>query len=312
MDLSIIIISWNTKQLLQDCLDSIYKTTHNIKFEIFVVDNASSDGSPAMVERLFKKVILVKNKENIGFAKANNIAFPLVNGRYVLLLNSDTVVKQFSLDRAVEFMDKNGRVGALTPKILNADGSIQHPCYVKEPSIYVEFYECFELERILKIARNDSIPANDSICEVAHACGCSLFFRKEALDEVGNLDENMIFSYEDADICIRIRRNGWLIFYYPGSQIVHFGGASRSKHKTKVINAMLQSKYAFYKKYHGRLYISGVAACLILSSFIKGMVMTSMLFSKKRRTAGKSYIKYYWSIIFWHFKLNKKNNNNLN
>lgn len=303
MDLSIIIISWNTKQLLLDCIESIYKTTKKINFEIIVVDNASNDGSAEMVDKIFKKVILVENNENIGFARANNVAFPLAAGRYVLLLNSDTIVLQGSLDLAVEFMNKNGGLGALTPKILNADGSIQHPCYIKEPSISAEFYESFELQRIFNLRRNDSIPAKDVVCEVAHACGCSLFFRKEALDQVGYLDERMIFSFEDADICIRIRRKGWRILYYPDSRIVHFGGASRSKHKNKAVNAILQSKYAFYRKYHGRLYVSALAVCLIASALIKALIATGLLFSKNSRSVGKSYINYYWAIIFWHIKL---------
>lgn len=305
MDLSIIIISWNTKQLLQDCLESIYKTTDRISYEIFVVDNASDDGSVEMVKDTFENVILIENDVNMGFARANNVAFPLAVGRYVLLLNSDTVVLPGALDLAVEFMDKNGDLGALTPKILNADGSIQHPCYIKEPSLFVEFYESFELGEIFKLKRNDSIPAGDAVCEVAHACGCSLFFRKDALDKVGYLDERMIFSFEDADICIRIRKSGWRILYYPYSQIVHFGGASRNKHKNKAVNAMLQSKYVFYRKYHGRLFIFALTVCLITSSLIKGPIKAVSLFSADKRSSGIFYVKYYWSIILWHIKFYK-------
>jgi GT2 family glycosyltransferase len=305
MDLSIIIISWNTRQLLQDCIESIYEISGKINYEIFVVDNASSDGSADMVKSSFEKVILIENDSNMGFARANNVAFPLATGRYVLLLNSDTVVLPEALDLAVKFMDKNVDLGALTPRILNADGSTQHPCYIKEPSLYVEFYEAFELGEIFKLKRNDSIPAEDVVCEVAHACGCSLFFRKEALDKVGYLDERMIFSFEDADICIRIRKAGWRILYYPDSKVVHFGGASRSKHQNKAVNAMLQSKYVFYRKYHSSLFIFALALCLIGSALIKGLIKSTTLFSSSKRSVGIAYVKYYWSIILWHIKANK-------
>lgn len=303
MGLSIIIISWNTKQLLQDCLESIYKTTNEVSYEIIVVDNASSDGSVEMVKTEFGKVILIENDVNMGFARANNVAFPQAVGRYVLLLNSDTVVLPGSLDLAVEFLDKNSDVGALTPKILNADGSIQHPCYVKEPSLGAEFYDAFELRRILHLERTDTKPAGDVVCEVAHACGCSLFFRKEALEKVGYLDERMIFSFEDADICMRIRRSGWKILYFPESKIIHFGGASRKKHENKAVDATLQSKYVFYNKYHGKLYVIALAACLIISAFIKGLIKAASLVRARKRSAGIPYVKYYWSIILWHMKL---------
>jgi GT2 family glycosyltransferase len=305
MDLSIIIISWNTKQLLQDCLESIYNTADRISFEIFVVDNASGDASVEMVKEKFEKVIIIENSVNMGFARANNVAFPLAIGRYVLMLNSDTVVLDGALGLAVDFMDTNASAGALTPKILNADGSTQHPCYVKEPSLFLEVFESFELGKLFKLKRDDSIPAEDTVCDVAHACGCSLFFRKEALDIVGYLDERMIFTFEDADICIRIRRGGWRILYYPGSQIVHLGGASRDKHQNKAVNAMLQSKYAFYRKYHGRLFIFTLALCLIIGAAIKGLIKAVSLFSARKRSGGILALKYYWSIILWHIKSKK-------
>lgn len=303
MDLSIIIISWNTKQLLYDCLESIYKTTNDVSYEIIVVDNASSDGSVEMVKNEFGKVILIENDVNMGFARANNVAFPQAVGRYVLLLNSDTVVLPGSLDLAVAFLDKNSDVGALTPKILNADGSIQHPCYVKEPSLGTEFFDSFELGRIFKLKRTDTSPAEAAVCEVAHACGCSLFFRKEALDKVGYLDERMIFSFEDADICIRIRRAGWRILYYPESKIVHFGGGSSRKHNDRVVNAMLQSKYVFYRKYHGNLYVIALAISLITSAFVKELIFVMLLLQAKKRAQRLSVVKYYGSIISWHLRL---------
>jgi hypothetical protein len=302
MDLSIIIINWNTKQLLRECVESVYKTTKNINFEIIVVDNASSDGSVEMVKKEFDKVILIENDVNMGFAKANNVGFPLAVGRYVLLLNSDTVVQPDALDSAVKFLDINKEVGALTPKIFNADGTIQHPGYLKEPSLTAEIYDAFELRKIFKIERSDTRPAEDDVYEVAHACGCSLFIRNEALDKVGYLDDQMIFSFEDADICIRIRRAGWHILYFPDSHIIHFGGASRGKHNSRAVNAMLQSKYVFFRKYHNGLYVTTLATCLVFSAIIKVLVMSILMIRSNMRSQQLSSLKYYWSIVMWHLR----------
>lgn len=301
MDLSIIIVNWNTKKLLFECLESIYKNTKEIALEIIVIDNASADGSAEMIKRNYTKVNLIKSDINLGFARANNIAFEHTTGRYILLLNSDTVVKEKALDLAVSFLDQNKRVGALTPMILNDDESIQHPCYIKDPSLISELYDAFELTRLFGIKRLDSIPAQNTVCNVLHACGCSLFLRKEAIDKVGYLDERMIFSYEDADICFRIRKNGWIIQYYPESKIIHYGGASRSKHKRRAVDAMLKSKYVYYGKYHSSIYIYAISIILILSSSIKLIIYYMLLFNKSTRDKTKIKIYYYIAIIKWHF-----------
>jgi GT2 family glycosyltransferase len=304
MDLSIVVISWNTKQLLRDCLESIYKSTHNISFEIIVVDNASIDGSVEMVKNEFSKIILIENDVNVGFAKANNIAFPFASGSYVLLLNSDTVVQLGALDSAVGFMNQHHDVGGLTPKILNSDGTIQHPGYIKEPSLETEIYDAFELRRVLKLERTDTRAAESEVYDVAHACGCSLFLRKDALVRIGYLDERMIFSFEDADICMRVRKDGWRITYFPESRIVHLGGASRSKHNNRAVNAMLQSKYVFFRKYYGGLYLIALAIILISSSLIKMFIYAVLSLQVTKRSQRTSSLRYYWSIIRWHFKLN--------
>jgi GT2 family glycosyltransferase len=304
MDLSIVIINWNTSEILRDCLNSIYNTIKKVNFEIIVVDNASVDGSIEMIKDNFKSVILIQNSENLGFAKANNIAFPICRGRYILMLNSDTLTLPDSIDLAVDFLDRNSSVGALTPKIFNSDGSIQHPCYVKEPTLASEFYDAFSLGTILKLRRFDSVPAENKTCDVAHACGCSLFFRKIALEEVGYLDERLIFSFEDADICIRIRSASWKVVYYPDSHIIHFGGLSRIKNNG-VVSAMLQSKYFFYSKYHGDLHRLILIILLVTSSTIKAIVYSLSLLNQKNKKQKKMYINYYMSIVLWHFNYKK-------
>lgn len=302
-DLSIVIVNWNTKELLKNCLESVYAATKQIEFEIFVVDNASSDGSAEMVKSEFGGIRLIMNSENMGFARANNVAFPLATGRYVLLLNSDTVVLPGALDGAVAFMDRHPESGALAPKILNSDGSIQHPCYVREPSLLVEIHDAFELARFF--GRPDAEPAGDSVCEVAHACGAALFIRKAVLDKIGYLDETMVFSFEDADICIRTRREGWKLFHCPESEIVHLGGASRRKHGNRAVNATLYSKYRFYGKYHGRIYLAALAAVLVSSSILKLAIFGLLyLLQPKNREIRKLQMEYCIAVLSWH--MNRK------
>lgn len=302
MDLSIIIINWNTERLLRECLESVDSAIDGFDCEVLLVDNASSDGSVDMVKQSFQDVILIENDENIGFSRANNVALPLAKGRYILLLNSDTLVPRGSLKLAIDFLDENKDVGALTPKILNGDGSIQHPCYVKEPSITSELFGLFALGRVLGIESPDTQPAGSEVSDVAHGCGCSLFLRKEAIDQVGYLDERMLFSYEDVDICVRIRRAGWRMCYFPASEITHLGGASTAKKANRALEARLLSKYAFFNKYHGKVFIATLTVCSVFSAFLRFVISAILLLSPKKNSTSILEVKYYWALMLWHLK----------
>jgi GT2 family glycosyltransferase len=299
-DLSVIIINWNTKKLLRDCLKSIEENKGCISLQIIVVDNASTDGSVEMIRTEFPKIDLIINKENLGFARANNAALPLVNGRYVFLLNSDTVVNSGTFDSSVSFLNEHKEVGCLAPKILNADGSVQHPCYIKEPSLVTEFISCFELKKWFPVY--DSIPAGNEIVEVAHGCGAALIIRKEIIDKIGLFDEKMIFSFEDADLCLRIRRSGWKIVHFPSAVIVHYGGQSRKLLNDQGINAMYKSRYVFFRKYHTKIFVFGIAAIHVTSSLWR-ILYTIIAFLIKRRSFSQKIeiIKYNLRIIRWHF-----------
>lgn len=298
-DLSIVIVNWNTRSLLKDCLDSIYKNTKNISFEIIVVDNASIDDSVEMINQNFKDVILIKNDKNLGFAKANNIAFNYVNARYVILLNSDTLVLPNSFENVIEYMDLNDNVGIVTPKILNNDGTIQHPCYIMKPSWKTEIYYNFMIDRLVK--NFDTIPADNTIRDVVHATGAALFIRKKTLDKIGYLDEKMIFTLEDADICIRSIMAGWKNVYFPNSEIIHLGGQSRSKLNDKGINAMFLSKYIFFKKYHKMPYFAAIVIINVASAIFRIVyLLMAMAVKRKEFELKKQIICYNLGILKWH------------
>ncbi len=297
MDLSIIIISWNTKNYLYDCITSIQANTKSIVYEIIVVDNASSDDSVQMLKDCFENIVLILNKKNIGFAKANNTALPFAKGRYILMLNSDTIVRPNALNNAVKYLDENTSIGVLTPKILNKDESIQHPLYTKNPTLLSEFIEAFGLSKLFKNNLFGTRLAKDKIENVVHACGCSLFVRKEVVDEVGGLDEKLIFSYEDVDYCRRIKAKNWQIIYYPFSSIVHFGGGSREVYNNQAINYILYSKINYFSKYHNDVYVFILKLVLIFGAITKlfFVIIKNIILGKKYLK--KQIIIYYLSIL---------------
>jgi len=230
LDLSIIIVSYNTKDLLKECLISIYKNISQIKFEILVIDNNSQDGSPEMVEKEFSKVKLIKNRENKGFAAANNIGIKNSKGKYLLLLNSDTLVLPDSLEEMVKFMDRTPEAGVVGSKLLNPDGGLQS----------------FGRGRKLKQSREREIK------EVTWVEGSCLMVRQEVVNEVGLMDENFFFYSEDMDWCRRIRLARWKIFVLPQAKIIHYGGGSIKKWDGQIIGQAYQSGYYYVKKHFGK------------------------------------------------------------
>jgi len=204
LDLSIIIVNTNNRKLLQECLESVYKQTHNISFEIMVSDNASIDGSQAMLKKDFPKVILIENRENLGFIKASNLGLKRYQARYAVLLNDDTVIKDGALDKLVAFMDQNKSAGACGAKLLNTDGTIQRQGGILGKKFWLS-----------------QMPV-----PVDFVIGAALMVRKEVIDKIGILDENLFFYNDDLDWCLRIRKAGWKVYFVPQAEIIHYGGYS--------------------------------------------------------------------------------------
>jgi GT2 family glycosyltransferase len=231
-DLSIIIVNTNNKKLLEACLYSIYASTHKISFEIIVVDNNSTDGSQAMVRRHFPEVILVENEENLGFIKASNQGLRIFRGRYALLLNDDTTVKEGAFDYMVEFMDKNLKVGACGPKLLNPNGTLQR----QGGLLGFPFWKA-------KKPR-----------PVKFVIGACLLVRREVIDQVGILDENLFFYNDDLDWCLRIRKAGWKVYYLPQAEVVHYGGySSKRTFNPKLFVEGFKGGLYFCRKHYGEV-----------------------------------------------------------
>ncbi len=221
--LSIVIVSWNTAVLLADCLGSISTGTTGLEHHIIVVDNASTDDSAAMIAREFPAVQLIRNAENVGFARANNQGLRASTGRYVLFLNSDTRVPCGILSALVEFMDAHPDAGACSPRLARADGSTQPFTFGGDPTpAYLFARGWMRLIRHRAVHDWETLESQ-SVDWVSGAC---LLARRDAVLQVGGFDEDFFMYFEDNDLCLRLRRAGWKVFYNPQVSITHLGGAS--------------------------------------------------------------------------------------
>jgi GT2 family glycosyltransferase len=270
MDVSVIIINWNTESLLRDCLRSVYEMTDGVAFEVLVVDNASSDGSVAMVEQEFPQVTLIRNADNRGFAAANNQAMALAKGRYVLLLNSDTVVLDDVIGATARFADAHPDAAVVGCRVLNADRSLQPTCFMY-PSLLNMFLSSSYLYKVLPKSRFfgrermtwwDRTDTRD----VDVVTGCYMLVRRKAIDQVGGMDENFYMYGEETDWCYRFRQAGWRIVFTPAGQIIHFGGASSSQVREKMSLQLKGSILLFLRKHRG------------VAVYAVGCVLTSLFF----------------------------------
>jgi len=251
IDLSIIIINWNTKQLLLNCIASVYSTVHHLSYEIFVVDNGSADGSLEAVSERYPRVKLIASKINLGFAKANNLAIKKMSGKYAVLLNSDTILKQTSLEKTYDFLERHPRVGMCGLQLLNEDGSKQNSAG-NFPTLLSEFaskklIHVFFPEKYSQVFSPKKKDVNGFV-SVDFIVGACMIARKAAIDEVGMLDEDYFFLYEEVDWCFRMKKSEWLVYYLPELEIYHLGGQSMKNINFRARVESWRSRYLFFEK----------------------------------------------------------------
>lgn len=258
MDLSICIVSWNTRADLERALASLAAGAAGLAWEAIVVDNASTDDSVAMVRSQFPQVQLICNQQNVGFAAANNQALARSKGDFALLLNSDTVVEEGALTRLVEFMRAHPRCGAAGAKLLNGDGSLQYSCR-RFPRMMTGFFRKVPLGRLLPENRFDR---NYLMKDWDHAeprqvdwlSGAALCVRRETLAEVGPLDEGYFMYCEDVDWCWRARMHRWEVWYAPAAVITHHIGRSSDQRPYAMVLRFHRSMMRFYWKHYAVQY----------------------------------------------------------
>jgi GT2 family glycosyltransferase len=273
IDVSIVLVSWNTRELLLGCLDSLPAAIGALRADIWVVDNGSSDGSvaaarswsrPAMVGPAIQAHV-VENTRNVGFAAANNQAIVSCFGRYILLLNSDTVALPGSIERLVRFADARPAAGVVGAMLLNPDNSFQGS-FANFPSLHSELLSATGIGSRLfgRWYPNDGPRRSQVARRVDYVQGACMLARRTAVDRVGLLDENYFMYNEETDWCLRMRRAGWETWYAPDAQIVHYGGQSTRQVRHAMVQALYRSKVRFFRKHYGPTHAAILQAAFVV------------------------------------------------
>ena len=302
VDLSVTIVNWNTKEDLLHCLGSILKRETSVQREIIVVDNGSQDGSGAEVKRVFSDVTLIENDRNLGFARAANQGLQKSSGRYILLLNPDTHIKNAAIERLMLFLDARPDVGIAGAQLLNADGTKQNSI-ANFPSLGTELLNKSLLRWLFPKKfpgkeRNYSEPI-----EVDSVIGACMLVRRDAIEKVGLLDEDYFLFLEETDWCYRIRKTGWKIYHVPQAVVYHFQGKSAETEKKKAKVEYYRSRYHFFKKNRGNLQwfflLIGLMIRLGFQLLAMGVVSLMTLFTIK---TWREKLSIYAYLFGWHLR----------
>jgi GT2 family glycosyltransferase len=262
-DVSIVIVSFNTRDVLRECLTSVYRERGSLRVQVIVVDNASTDGSPAMIEQEFSDVLLLRSEVNLGFGPANNRGFQSAGGRYIVLLNSDAFLSEGSLERSVAHMDATPRAGLGGGRLIGRDGSWQ-PSARMFPTVFSDLIVLSGLAARFPhsrfFGRADRTWASPmEAAEIDWVPGAYSILRAEALTAVGHFDSRFFLYYEEVDLCKRIKNIGYSIWYWPDIVVVHIGGESSrqvrslelSKTGAQLTLWRMRSMLLYYRKHHG-------------------------------------------------------------
>lgn len=302
-DLSIVIVSWNTKEYLLPCLTSIFEKGQGLGSEVILVDNGSYDESGSEVKRVFPSVHVIQNQENLGFSKAVNQGLQKACGKYVLLLNPDTHVKDGAIERLVSFMDAHSDVGVAGAQLLNSDGSKQNSI-ANFPSLGTELLN----KSLLRWLFPKKFPGKEKDysepVEVDSVVGACMVVRREAMEQVGVLDEDYFLFLEETDWCYRMKRAGWKIYHVPQAEVYHFQGKSAETEKKKAKVEYYRSRYHFFKKNRGNLQwfilLSGLMVRLLfelLATLMASLVTFFTINDWRKRFSIYAYL--FW----WHLRL---------
>lgn len=266
VDVTVAVVNWNTKDELRECLASVIAHYTGFTYEIVVVDNASEDGSPEMVREAFPQVRLIANRENVGFARANNQVLNDCRGRYVLLLNSDTVTFDNSVKRLVDHLDAHPRVGIAGGRLINRDQTFQ-ASHARFPSIGTELLLVTGLGRRLYRGFFPSYGEVDRPCRADWVGGAFLMARREAIEAVGGLDEAFFMYSEETDWCYRMHKAGWEVHHVPDAVVIHLLGVSSAKSSEPLARRLVEGRLRFYAKHHGFL-MQGIFRFLLFAGYL--------------------------------------------
>jgi len=298
--LSIVIVNWNTKEFLLPCVRSIFRNEQRVGWEIIVVDNGSWDGSADEIRKTFPLVRVIENEKNLGFAKAVNQGLQKASGGYVLLLNPDTQVKGGAIERLVSFMDAHSDVGVAGAQLLNSDGSKQNSI-ANFPSLATELLN----KSLLRWFFPKKFPGKESSysgpVEVDSVIGACMMARRDAIKQVGLLDEDYFLFLEETDLCYRIKRAGWKVYHVPQAEIYHFQGKSAEAERKRARVEYFRSRYHFFKKNRGSLQwailLGGLMIRLVFELLMTAVASLMTFFAVK---GWRKKLSIYVYLFWWH------------
>jgi N-acetylglucosaminyl-diphospho-decaprenol L-rhamnosyltransferase len=311
-DLSIIIVSWRSKDYVRQCLKSIDANTSKLSLEIFVVDNASFDGCEEMIANEFPSVLFIQLEKNIGFAGANNLAFSGSKGRNTLFLNPDTKIQERAIERLVAELESHADAGLIGAHLLNADLTMQTTCVTAFPGI---LNQSFNLERLRRTFPRWKIwgmrPLFDTVkvpVPVEVISGACMLGRREVIESVGAFSTDYFMYAEDMDLCVKIHQAGWHIYYVPDAKIIHYGGCSSSFRKESNFSNIVLRKsiFRFFEIHRGRLYANCYRLSAVLISMLRILVLAAIFpllaLSAQRQSLTRAMSKW-CSILGWSIGL---------
>lgn len=274
IDVSIILVNYKTPELSLGAIEAVHRSLSEYRYEIILVDNYSCDG---LIERAtveYPHISLILNNENMGFAKANNQGMQIASGRYILLLNSDTVIQPDTLETMISFMDAHSNVGASGCKVVLPNGELDKACRRGFPTPSASFYYAFGFSKLFpNVPRFNQYQLGyldpDESYPVDCLVGAFMMVRREVINQVGGLDEEFFMYGEDIDWCYRIKQAGWEIYYYPKTSITHYKGASSRRKPFKIVYEFHRAMWLFHRKHYKKKYLPLVNGLVYLGIGIK-------------------------------------------
>jgi GT2 family glycosyltransferase len=302
MDISIIIVNWNTKDLLRKCIESVYKTIHDVCYEVIVVDNASLDGSVSMLQKAYPQVIIIQNEENRGFGAANNQAIQIMNGKYALLLNSDTVLTENAIKELFVFLETHSEAAMVCGQLLNADGSKQNSI-ASLPTLLTLMTNMPMLEYLFPKRYPSKRYHYGEPVEIDSGIGACLMVRKKAIDEVGMFDECYFFFFEETDWARQMKQAGWKVFHVPTANIYHLQGQSIGKNIRSRIE-FYRSRYQYFRKWGSRPYYVIVSTVIMIRLFVNWLLTSfAVVITLGTQKEIRNKWLVYSHLLLWHFHL---------
>lgn len=314
MDLSIVIVNWNSQAFLRPCIDSIYSQTRDLQFEVIVIDSASFDGSDVLLEKHYPAVKFIQSKANLGFAKSNNHAFETCEGDIVLFLNPDTEILGSAINELYNAIISLPESGALGGRLLNSDGSVQTSCIKAFPTILTEvlgteaFRRCFPSARLWGMAPLFS--DNDAPSEVDVISGACLMVRREVFEKSGRFSVDYFMYSEDVDLCFKIRRSGFRNYYVPNATFIHHGGSSSAQSEVSMFSSImkLEARWRYFCKvksyFYGSIYRTSILMVSILRVFL-ALFLAFPAILVARESRWRLTLKKWWASLRWALGLER-------